>query len=86
MYLAAAPSPVKNLAIKGTEVTWTPSPEKSVRSYIVSWGRREERVTQSRINLPGLKPGDAVMVRAVNSRSMQGWDWSRVTVPVIRGQ
>ena len=28
-----------------------------------------------------LKPGDVVMVRAINSRGMQGWDWSRLTVP-----
>ena len=81
MYLASVPSPVKDLTVKGTEVTWTPSPEKSVRSYVVSYGRREEKVSQPRINLPGLKPGDVVMIRAVNARGMQGWDWSRITVP-----
>ena len=81
MYLASVPSPVKDLTVKGTEVTWTASPEKSVRSYVVSHGRREEKVSQPRINLPGLKPGDVVMVRAVNARGMQGWDWSRITVP-----
>lgn len=81
MYLASVPAPVKDLTVKGTEVTWTPSPEKSVRSYVVSYGRREEKVTQPRINLPGLKPGDVVMVRAVNARGMQGWDWARITVP-----
>jgi hypothetical protein len=81
MYLASAPSPVRDLTVKGDEVKWTASPEKNTRSYIVSYGRREERVTQPRINLSGLKPGDVVMVRAVNSRGMEGWDWSRVTVP-----
>ncbi len=65
MYLASTPAPVRDLAVKGTEVTWTASPEKSVRSYVVSYGRREEKVTQLRINIPGLKPGDLVMVRAV---------------------
>ena len=84
MYLASTPSPVKDLTVKGTEVTWTASPEKSVRSYVVSYGRREEKVTQPSINLPGLKAGDVVMVRAVNARGMQGWDWSRVTVPSAR--
>jgi hypothetical protein len=28
-----------------------------------------------------LKPGDVVMVRAVNSQDMPGWDWSRLTAP-----
>jgi len=81
MYLASAPAPVKDLAVKGTEISWSPSPEKNIRSYTVSYGRREERVSQPRMNLTGLKPGDVVMVRATNSRGMQGWDWSRVTVP-----
>ena len=81
MYLASTPAPVKGLTVKGTDVSWEPSLEKNVRGYVVSFGRREEKVTQPRINLPGLKPGDVVMVRAVNSRGMQGWDWSRVTAP-----
>jgi hypothetical protein len=81
MYLASTPSPVKDLTVKGNAVTWTASPEKSVRSYIVSYGRREERVTQPRINLTGLKPGDVVTVRAVNARGMQGWDGSKIVAP-----
>jgi hypothetical protein len=81
MYLASAPSPVKDLAVKGTEITWSPSLEKNIRSYTVSYGRREERVSQPRINLTGLKPGDVVMVRATNTRGMHGWDWARLTVP-----
>jgi hypothetical protein len=81
MYLSSTPAPVKDLTVKGTEVTWTASPEKNVRSYVVSYGRKEEKINQPRINLPGLKPGDMVMVRAVNARGMQGWDWSRITVP-----
>lgn len=82
MYLSSAPAPVKDLAVKGTEVAWSPSSEKNVRGYLVSYGRREERVNQPRINIAGLKPGDVVLVRAINSRGMQGWDWARVTVPV----
>jgi hypothetical protein len=81
MYLASAPAPVKNLTAKGTEVTWSPSPEKNVRSYLVSYGRREQRVNQPRITIAGLKPDDVVMVRAINSRGMPGWDWSRLTAP-----
>jgi hypothetical protein len=80
MFMASVPAPVRDLTVKGAEIKWTASPEKSVRSYIVSHGRREEKVTEPRINLSGLKTGDVVMVRAINSRGMQGWDWSRVTV------
>jgi hypothetical protein len=80
MYLASTPSPVKGLSVKGNEVSWEPSPEKNVRGYVVSYGRREEKVSQPRITLPGLKPGDAIMVRAVNARGMPGWDWSLLTV------
>jgi hypothetical protein len=81
MYLASAPAPVKDLAVKGSDVTWSASPEKNVRSYLISYGRREERASQPRISIAGLKPGDVVMVRAVNSQDMPGWDWSRLTAP-----
>jgi hypothetical protein len=80
MYLASTPSPVKDLSVKGAEVTWTASSEKSVQGYVVSYGRREQKVSQPRIQLPGLKPGDTVMVKAVNARGVQAWDWSRITV------
>jgi Tol biopolymer transport system component len=81
MYLASAPSPVRDLSVKGTQVTWTPSPEKGVTSYILSHGGREQKVTVSRATVTGLKTGDAVRVRAVNSRGMQGWDWARSAAP-----
>jgi hypothetical protein len=81
MYLASAPAPVKDLAVKGSEVRWSASPEKNVRSYVVLYGRREERVNQPRTSIASLKPGDVVMVRAINSRAMQGWDWSKFIVP-----
>jgi hypothetical protein len=81
MYLTSAPSPVKDLTVKGAEVSWTASPEKGVNSYIVSHGGHEEKVSAPRAKVSGLKPGDVVMVRAVDSRGMQGWDWSRFTTP-----
>lgn len=80
MYLASTPAPVRDLKATGTEVTWTASPEKSVKSYVVSFGRREEKVTQPRIIIPGLKTGDLIMVRAVTAKGARGWDWSRLTV------
>jgi Peptidase family M28/WD40-like Beta Propeller Repeat len=84
MYLASSPAPVKDLTIKGSDVSWAPSPEKSVRGYMVSYGKHEERVSGPRIVIPGLKSGDVVMVRAVNARGMPGWDWSRGIVPEKR--
>jgi uncharacterized membrane protein YgcG len=81
MYLASAPSPVKDLTVKGSQVSWSASPEKSVTSYFVSHGGREDKVSGSRANVAGLKPGDTVMVRALNTRGLQGWDWSRFTIP-----
>ena len=90
MYLASTPSPVKNLKLTQTqagvyEASWDASPEKSVRSYVVSFGpekgqRKEVKVTASKLGALGLKAGDVVMVKAVNARGYQGWDWTKVTV------
>jgi hypothetical protein len=81
MYLSSAPSPVKDLQIKGSEVSWTASLEKGITAYVVSHAGREQKVTATHANISGLKAGDTLMVRAVNSRGLQGWDWARATVP-----
>jgi hypothetical protein len=88
MLLASSPSPVKDLRSSrynnnGVEVVWSASPEKSVRHYIVSYGspggpQQRIKVNAPRALLKGVKPGTAVMVKAVNSRGLEGWDWSRV--------
>jgi hypothetical protein len=89
MLLASSPSPVKDLkqsAFGSTaKFTWTASPEKNIREYLVSWGPpggplRQERRNNPEFTLPGAKPGDVVMVKAVNSRGIEGWDWSRLTI------
>lgn len=86
-YLASSPSRLKNLKAErngGTvTLTWTPSPEKSVRSYIVAYGpptdplRTRVTVTTARATLPALPAGTQIAVKAVNSRNLEGWDWAR---------
>jgi Tol biopolymer transport system component len=90
MMLASSPSPVKDLKVisydgKTAELSWTPSPEKSVRGYIVTYGfdnvaLRREKPVASRVTLRDVKPGTVVSVKAVNARGLEGWDWSRVTI------
>lgn len=90
MMLASSSSPVKDLKVisydgKMAELSWTPSPEKSVRSYIVTYGfsngpLRREKTAAPRVTLRVVKPGMVVSVKAVNARGLEGWDWSRVTI------
>jgi Tol biopolymer transport system component len=90
MYLASSPSRLKGLAAAkagtGVEVTWTPSPEKGVQSYIVAYGppsdplKNRMTVTAARATLPAVPAGAAIAVKAVNSRGLEGWDWARVLV------
>jgi len=90
MMLASSPSPVKDLKVisydgKTAELSWSPSPEKSVRGYIVTYGSnnaplRREKATAPRVTLRDVKPGMVVSVKAVNARGLEGWDWSRVTI------
>ena len=89
-YLASSPSRIKNLAAVrsgGTvALNWTPSPEKSVRSYIVAYGpptdplRTRVTVTAAKATLPALPAGSQIAVKAVNSRNLEGWDWARTEI------
>lgn len=86
-YLASSPSRVKGLTITargGTiDLTWTPSPEKSVRTYIVAYGpatdplRTRLTVATAHATLPALPAGTEIAVKAVNARGLEGWDWAR---------
>ncbi|HKQ78273.1 MAG TPA: M20/M25/M40 family metallo-hydrolase [Blastocatellia bacterium] len=90
MMLASSPSPVKDLKVAGydgrtAELSWTPSPEKSVRNYIVDYGpengpKLRVKAGGPRATLRDVKPGAVVSVKAVNARGVEGWDWSRVTI------
>jgi hypothetical protein len=84
MLLASSPSRIKDLEAERTgattTVTWTPSPEKGVTSYIVEHGARRVTVKTPRAQLTGVTPGTVIAVKAVNARGLEGWDWARVTV------
>jgi hypothetical protein len=91
MLLASSPSPLANLKVDsytgGTaSVSWTPSPEKAVVSYVVEYGpssspsQNRLTVTAPRASLPQVRPGTVVSVKAVTARGLEGWDWARVRV------
>ena len=88
MLMASSPSRVKDLTAvvkgAGAEVAWAPSPEKDVSAYLVrSWTNgqsRDVRVTTPRATIAGARTGDAVWVKAVTARGIEGWDWQRTTV------
>ena len=90
MILASSPSRIAGLTAmvdgRGAMVSWTPSPEKGVQSYIVTYGpaddpmRHRVTVTEPRVRIEGAAAGWRVAVKAVNVRGLEGWDWARATV------
>jgi hypothetical protein len=99
MMLASSPTPVQDLKVirlKGdiAEIIWTPSPEQGIASYIVEYGPEKKTsassltVAEPRARLQGfhLERGEklAVSVKAVNSRGISSWDWTRTIVPATK--
>jgi Tol biopolymer transport system component len=97
MMVAASPMPVKDLKITAlkadaAEMTWAPSPEKGVVSYVVTYGPESSpapatvMVKEPRASLTGfrLKKGEtlAVSVRAMTDRGIESWDISRASSPL----
>jgi len=97
MMLASSPMPVKDLKIEALKpasagVSWTPSPEKGVVSYLVTYGPGSSpeaatvTVKEPRAALTGfqLKKGEslAVSVKAVTARGIEGWDAARASAPL----
>ena len=91
MLLASSPSRLTNLKVDGytggvASLSWTPSPEHGVTSYIVAYGsaadplRHETKVTKAQVTLPQIAAGTVVSVKAVNARGLEGWDWAKTTV------
>jgi Zn-dependent M28 family amino/carboxypeptidase len=90
MYLASSPSRLNNVkaARTGTGVTvsWDPSPETGIRSYIVAYGPADDplrtRVTVNAptASLPSVPAGTRISVKAVNGRGLEGWDWARTDI------
>jgi hypothetical protein len=86
MLLASSPSRIKNVRIdreSGTtaHISWTPSPESGVASYVVAYGpasnpmAHRATVTTPQTTLVAVGTGTKVAVKAVNARGMAGWDW-----------
>lgn len=94
VYLASSPSRLTDLKAEnknGTlDVTWTASPEKGVKSYIVAYGpttdplRTRVTVMTNRATLPAVPAGSVVSVKALNTRGLEGWDWARIQIADIK--
>jgi Tol biopolymer transport system component len=91
IYLASSPSRLTDLRAtrtgRGIELTWTPSPEAGVTTYIVAYGpdtspfQRRLTVKTSGATLPAVAVGTQIAVKAVNRRGLEGWDWARTVAP-----
>jgi len=94
MMLASSPTPVKGLKIASlkagaAEAAWSPSPEKGIVSYIVTYGPGSSpgaatvTVKEPRAALLGfqLRKGESlvVTVKAVTDRGIESWDVSRAS-------
>jgi hypothetical protein len=97
MLLASSPSRVTDLRIdratpQATGLSWKPSVESGVTSYIVAYGpagdplRHRVSVVQPHATLPALAPGTTVSVKAVNARRLESWDWARIVVRLPSAQ
>jgi hypothetical protein len=91
MLMASSPSRLTNLKVESytgavASLSWTPSPERGVPSYVVAYGppsepqRHKVTVTQPRATLPQVTAGTVVSVKAVNARGLEGWDWAKTIV------
>ena len=90
MILASSPSRIAGLTAtvdgRSAVLTWTPSPEKGVRSYLVTYGpsddptRHRVTVAEPRARIENAAAGWSVAVKAVNARGLEGWDWARATI------
>jgi hypothetical protein len=88
--LASSPSRLKDLKAArtgaGVEITWTPSPEVGVKSYIVAYGpvtsplKTRVTVLGPKAVLPAVPADTQIAVKAVNARGMEGWDWARTVI------
>ncbi|MEN3337276.1 MAG: hypothetical protein V7647_952 [Acidobacteriota bacterium] len=91
MLLASSPSRITGLRItsysnRHATVAWTPSPERSVTGYLVTWRQpssadaKQLRVQAPSARLDGVPAGTDVSVKAVNAKGLEGWDWATVVV------
>jgi Tol biopolymer transport system component len=90
MMLAMVPSRPTGLVAErsgtGVSLRWNANPEQDIKDYLVRWIDRSgqphtARATAPKMAISVLSAGATVMVKAVNTRGLDGWDWARVTVP-----
>jgi hypothetical protein len=95
MMLASSPSRLTQLKVDsyagGTAaISWAPSPERGIASYVVAYGPAQEpmrhrtTVTQPHAALTQVAPGTIVSVKAVNARGLEGWDWAKVSIAAAK--
>jgi hypothetical protein len=91
MLLASSPSRVNDLKLdrfagNTATLSWKPSPESGVATYLVAYGPVENpesqqvRVNKPTVTLSNVRQGTMVAVKAVTGKGIEGWDWARVTV------
>lgn len=90
MMLASSPSRLSDLKVDSfsggaATLSWKPSVEKGVASYLVMVGaedtpEKQVRVATPSVALPAIAPGTVVSVKAINNQGLEGWDWARVVV------
>jgi Tol biopolymer transport system component len=90
MLLASSPSRPTGLQARrnggNVELTWDPSPEMGVNSYIVAYrgpGDMQPRtvtVEAPRATLPDVPAGSTLEVKAVGPLGMRSWDWARLEI------
>jgi hypothetical protein len=68
------------------KLSWTPSPETGIKTYVVAYGPASDplktrvTVTAPTATLPSLPAGTHVAVKAINARGLEGWDWARIVI------
>ena len=89
MMLAMTPSRPTGLVAEragtGVTLTWNPNPEKDIRDYLVKWVDRSGtdhvvHATTPKLSIRTIPAGATVLVKAVNTKGLDGWDWARVIV------
>ncbi|MCZ6899193.1 MAG: fibronectin type III domain-containing protein, partial [Bacteroidetes bacterium] len=64
---------------------WTPSPEKNVDHYLVSYQDqsgdwKEITVNEAIATIENVMSNSTIKVKAYNSNGMEGWDWAKIEV------
>ncbi len=90
MLLASSPSRIKGITSREVsrnmiELSWKPAREKDVDRYIVQYKVLDGTLysietDKPEITLPMLENGTEVRIKAINSRGLEGWDWSRLII------